>query len=271
MDLLEANRSVHQHGDQGCGLDGGIPAIDVVTRIRFGDSEFLRLFQRFIEGEAFFHLTEDYVGRRVQDSVEALQVDGGQLVEEREDGDPIHHGGLEEEALASARGQIAEFAIGVDDGAFVGSNRVGSMVQGGADVVDGRLSGRNVEGSGFEEDVSFGRGEPGMDVCSLREFRGGGRFDLFGIDACRIGDPTEAAGGDSCDDEFDPATLAEFLRSISEEADQGAVYVAEAQEAEIVGADRASHGAKARMYFCLNAALKRWCFYNRSWLEAVLK
>ena len=82
--------------------------------------------------------------------MKALQVDGGELVEEREDGDTVHDCRFEEKAFAFSCGQVAELAVGVDDGAFVGSDGVGSMIEGGADVVNGGLAGFNVEGSRFE-------------------------------------------------------------------------------------------------------------------------
>ena len=72
--------------------------------------------------------------------MEALQVDRGQLLEKRKDGDAVHDRGFEEESLALLRGQVAEFAVGVDDGAFVGGDGVGSVGEGGADVVDGGLA-----------------------------------------------------------------------------------------------------------------------------------
>ena len=44
----------------------------------------------------------------------------------------------------------------MDDGAFVGRDGVGSMLERGADVIDGWLAGLDVEGGGFEENVSTG-------------------------------------------------------------------------------------------------------------------
>jgi hypothetical protein len=41
-------------------------------------------------------------------------------------------------------GEVAEFAVGVDDGSFVGGDGVGSVLEGGADVVDGGLAGFDV-------------------------------------------------------------------------------------------------------------------------------
>jgi hypothetical protein len=55
----------------------------------------------------------------------------------------------------------------VDDGAFVGGDGVGSVGEGGADVIDGGLAGFQVQRSGFEEKVGAGGGEPGVDVVAL--------------------------------------------------------------------------------------------------------
>jgi hypothetical protein len=83
-------------------------------------------------------------------------MNGGQLVEQRKDGNAVQHGGFEQEALAARGRQIAQLAVGMNDGAFVGGDGVGSVLEGGADVVDGGLAVLDVEGSGFEEDVGVG-------------------------------------------------------------------------------------------------------------------
>ena len=101
-------------------------------------------------------------------------MDRWELVEERKNRDSIHDRGFEEEALALRGGQVAEFAVGVDDGSFVGGDGVGSVVEGGADVIDGRLAGLDVEGGGFEEDVGLGGLELGLDAGKLLI-----RFDGF--------------------------------------------------------------------------------------------
>jgi len=44
----------------------------------------------------------------------------------------------------------------VDDGAFVRGDGVSSVIEGGADVVDGGLAVLDVEGGGFEEDIGLG-------------------------------------------------------------------------------------------------------------------
>jgi phage terminase large subunit-like protein len=88
--------------------------------------------------------------------MEALHVNRGQLVEERKNRDAVHDRGFEEKFFAARRGQVSELAVSVDDGAFVGGDGVGSVVEGGADVVDGGLAGFDVEGCSFEEDVGLG-------------------------------------------------------------------------------------------------------------------
>ena len=44
----------------------------------------------------------------------------------------------------------------MDDRAFVGGDGVGSLIEGGADMVDRGLAVLDVEGGGFEEDVGLG-------------------------------------------------------------------------------------------------------------------
>ena len=56
-----------------------------------------------------------------------------------------------------------------------------------------------------------------------------------------IGEPAQAAGGDAGDAEFDSVAVAEFGGAVFQETDQRSVDVSKAQEAEVVGADRASH------------------------------
>ena len=136
------------------------------------------------------------------------------------------------------RGQIAEVLVRVDDRSFIGSDRVGSVFEGGADVVDGGLAVFHVQGCSFEEDVGFGGGEPFADVRQLRI-----RLqDSLGIQTIRGGDPAKASGGDAGDAVGDAVAGAEFLGAVGEEADESPVDVAEAEEAEVVGVDATSQG-----------------------------
>ena len=117
------------------------------------------------------------------------------MIEQREDGDAIHHGGFEQEAFALRGGQVAEFAVGVDNWAFVGGNGVGSVLECGADVIDGGLASFYVEGGGFEEDIGAGRREPVADVARLHigspAYSGRGRRLYTGwINAIRIRNPS---------------------------------------------------------------------------------
>jgi hypothetical protein len=109
-------------------------------------------------------------------------------------------------------GQVAEFAVSVDDGAFVGGDGVGSVVEGGADVLDGGLSSLDVEGCGFEKNVGAGGGEPGVDGVGFRVSWGGRSCpptvgnririkieDRGGIKAVLVGDPAQTSRGDAGD------------------------------------------------------------------------
>jgi hypothetical protein len=215
-DFFEANRNIHQDGDERGGFYGGVPAVDVVRGVGLGYAEGLRFLQRLVEGEALFHLAEDYVRGGIQDAVESVQVDRGHLIEQREDGDAIHHGGFEEEALALGGGEVAEVAVGVDDWSFVGGDGVGSVVEGGADVICGGLAGLDVEGGGFEEDVGLGGGQPVLDVCWLRirssgfSARGRALYIIhteLGSQTVRVGDPSQAAGCEARDAEGNSVAL----------------------------------------------------------------
>src|ERR1035438_291737 len=133
--------------------------------VGFGDAQILRFLQGFVEGEALLHFTQDYVGCRVEDSVESLQVNRRKLIEQREDGDAVHHRGFEQELFAARGGQIAQLAVGVNDGAFVGGDVVGTVLEGGADVVDGGLAVFHVERSRFEKEGGGGGGGGGGRSC----------------------------------------------------------------------------------------------------------
>ena len=104
----------------------------------------------------------------------------------------------------------------------------------------------------------MGGGEPGANVLrggiagtrvrgDLRQFAGGGaRATYIWVDSGWVGDPSQSAGGDAGDAVGDAVAVAEFLCAIFEKADQCPVDVAEAEEAEVVGADGDSSGAKAQ-------------------------
>jgi hypothetical protein len=241
----------------------------------------LRFFHGVVEGEAIFHFAEDYVGRRIENSVEAFQVNRGHLIEERKNRHAVHDRGFEEEFLFARQGQVAEFAVGVDDGAFVGGDSVGSVFERRADVLDGGLAGFDVERCGFEEDVGAGGGEPGFRLivggCGPQGLKPAFCRGVIGttevapfpfvlriesdgsVQAVCVSDPAQAAGGDSGDAVRNAVAVAKFLGAVFEEADQRPVDVAEAEEAQVVSTDGDPRsGAKARFFFlALDAALKR--------------
>jgi hypothetical protein len=116
------------------------------------------------------------------------------------------------------------------------------VIDGGADVICGGLAGFDVECGGFEEDVGSGGFQPGSDGRRLCI-----RFPAFvgqecpthtvWIQAIGVGNPSQAAGCDSGDVEGDSVAVAEFGLAVFEETGEGAVDIAEAEEAEVVGAD----------------------------------
>ena len=72
------------------------------------------------------------------------------------------------------RGEIAQFAVGVDDRSFVGGDGVGSVLKRGANVRDRGLAIFDVEGCSFEEDVGASGGKPFVQVLH------------HGISSCKI-------------------------------------------------------------------------------------
>jgi len=69
--------------------------------------------------------------------------------------------------------QVAKFAVGMNDGAFVGGDVMGSVFERGADVIDRGLTVCHIERRGFEKDVGLGGGEPLADVFG-RDLAGAG-------------------------------------------------------------------------------------------------
>jgi hypothetical protein len=164
------------------------------------------------------------------------------------------------------RSEIAQFAVGVDDRAFVGGDGVGSVFKRGANVRDRGLAIFDVKGRSFEDDIGMSGGEPGMNVIVWRgrprprasnhlrlseEQRmrsvasGNGRpaARLFAGESARatnafgIRNPSQPARGDAGDVEGNVVAVLEFLLLFFEQTDERAVDVAEAEEAKIEVAD----------------------------------
>ncbi len=138
-------------------------------------------------------------------------------------------------------GEIAEFAVGVDDWSFVSGDGVGSVLERGADVIDGGLAGFDVERGGLEYErrpgrpsASLGRSltsdqmsRPSAAKCPLHAGRG--------IETIWVGDPSQTASCDSRDAERNSVAVAKFVLTISQQFHERTVYVAEAEKAEVVG------------------------------------
>jgi len=108
----------------------------------------------------------------------------------------------------------------------------------GDEMIDGGLAGLGVEGTGFEEDISFGAFEPFADVAR----RSGGRREMAAergdrVEAFGVGDPAEAARGNAGEAPADVVFATEFALLGDEEAQEGATDVPEAYDGEIVGRD----------------------------------
>ena len=69
----------------------------------------------------------------------------GELIEERENRDAIHHRGFEKEALVFARGKVAERAISVYDRSLFGCDGVRTIFECGAYVINGRLASLDIQ------------------------------------------------------------------------------------------------------------------------------
>ena len=140
-------------------------------------------------------------------------------------------------------------------------------VEGGADVIDGGLAVFHVERCGFEEDIGLGglrarsRTLVTASAIGLRELlsgRGRPLHIIWNVQAIGVGDPSQAAAGDSGDAEGDSVVVAELLFAIEQELHESAVDVAEAEEAEIVGVDASPRvGKSPDSFLAANAALRR--------------
>jgi hypothetical protein len=101
----------------------------------------------------------------------------------------------------------------VNDCPFVGGDGVGSVLESGADVVDGGLAIFYIQRGGFEEDVRFGRFEPGANVGDVRgrfQSRGVGGDQLREFEAVRIRVPSQATGGYAGDAECNSVAVPQF-------------------------------------------------------------
>jgi hypothetical protein len=131
---------------------------------------------------------------------------------------------------------------------------VRSMFERGADVVDGRLSGFDVEGGGFEHDVGLSRVEPGVVVLALlaEQFRECIRAlcaqETGHIKAGRVYLPADAPRSDARDAPLDAVAFAQFGVLASQEFDQRPIDVAEAEQADGKGFHECDGEYNKRMF-----------------------
>ncbi len=105
LHLLRLERDAHQHGRQRGYLDGGVPAVHVGGGIGLGDADRAGVIDGRVKALAAFHALKQQIGARVEDAVEAQQLDGRQRpAEQREDRRAVHDCRFEQEALAVGGG-----------------------------------------------------------------------------------------------------------------------------------------------------------------------
>jgi hypothetical protein len=108
-------------------------------------------------------------------------------------------------------------------------------------MIDGGLAGMRVERAGLEENVSFGAFEPLADVArrigGLRKMAAqcGDWIEAFGLS-----DPAETARGDAGEPPANVVFAAQFAFLGDEQAQQGAPYVPEADDGEVIGRNERS-------------------------------
>ncbi len=143
--------------------------------------------------------------------------------------------------LAVCGGQVAQFAVGVDDGAFVGGDGVGSVLERGADVVDGGLAVSTLRDVASKRTSARAAASHSRNI--IRSFNAEDAEDAEGSERkdvrnpSGIGDPSQAARGDSGDAVGNAVVLAQFRGTVGEQADESPVDVAVAEEAEVVCRD----------------------------------
>jgi hypothetical protein len=251
LDFVEADGNAHEDDDESGDFDGGVPAIEIIGGIGFGDADSLGGFDGFLEREAALHFGEDDVRGGIQDTAKAAELDGGKGVrEKRKDRGAVHDRGLEEEFAGVGAGEVAEFLKSVDDRTFIGADGVGAGFERGAEMFDGGMAGVAIEGGGFEEDVGASGFKPLADVARSRPRGRIGKLmvqERGSVEAIGIGDPADAAGGDASEGPVEIVVAAEEFALGEEEAEKFLADVAEADESEIIGAD-GSASCKANRY-----------------------
>lgn len=126
----------------------------------------------------------------------------------------------------------------MDDGTLVGGYRVGALLKGSFEMIDGGLAVVGVEGAGFEDDVGADAFEPLADVSRSCSWVLRGPViveDSERVQAVGVGEPARAAGGYAGEAPADVVAAAEFGLFGDEQAQEGAADVAETYQGQVVG------------------------------------
>jgi hypothetical protein len=143
--------------------------------------------------------------------------------------------------FALGLGQRCQPLVIVDQRAFVSADGVRAGFERGDEMIDGGLAGLGVERTGLKEDIGFGAFEPFADVARrIRDLREMTAEGGDGVQAFRLGNPAEAARGDSGEAPADVVFAAQFAFLGNEQAEKGSSDVPEADDGEVVGRNERS-------------------------------
>src|SRR5262249_33834230 len=225
----------------GCKRDnlyGGVPAVQIVRSIAFGDAKRLRATNGLLERQSLFHFRQNNVGSRIQYTGKCAELDGGQSGrKKRKNWNTIHHGGFTEKTLPPFTSQGHQFVIRVNDRPFIRGDCVRSMVQGGFQVIGCGLAALRVKRTGFEEHIGTRAIKPFVYVrknFEMRSLRPMTVQKCDRIQSFRIGNPAGATRGDTCEPPPDIVAAAQLRFLCDEETKQRAPDIAETDDSKVV-------------------------------------
>jgi len=123
------------------------------------------------------------------------------------------------------------------DRSFVGADGVGSGLECGADVRDGRFAGPGVERTGFEQRVGPGANDPIGEAAGFLRFREVTLQNSLGAESLCRNEPSDAPSGESGDAVLDAVALAQVAGFAVKQPDEASTNIAESNQAEVEGAD----------------------------------
>src|ERR1700685_1926490 len=86
------------------------------------------------------------------------------VAKQREDGNAIHHGRLEQKLSPMGNSETIQFFVGVNDGAFIGGDGVRAHFQSGANMINRRLTVAWAERRRFKENVGLRQTQPAANI-----------------------------------------------------------------------------------------------------------